>query len=354
MTKLLYILPEYKKDAHTHFSYIPTFLERLSSSLDVTLLVERGDIPVLAHIQSGRAGFFPILMARFKGHRRAYVHYSFKSAFFASVIFRSSGGTVFYWNCGLPWQYRRSFFREIFERLVYRMVSFVVTGTEGIADQYAKKYNISRQRVRVMPNWIDVGATREEGGGRREEIRAELGIQKGQKMVLFAHRLSPRKGAQYLPEIAKTLPADVALVIAGDGPLRGSLEGRAKREEWGTKTKFLGWVPHDHILSYMGVAEVFIMPSDEEGFPHVLLEAMALGVPFVATDVGGVSEIVPPSIKKTLIPKGDMRAFSARLAALLSLSDSEREVLILEMAEWVGRYDSRVVAKRFIEIIETP
>ena len=365
MKKLLYILPEYSREAHTHFSYIPGFLSHLASAFDITLLVERGELPTLGGVRSARANFFAIMRARFSGYRLCYVHYSFKSAFAASLVFRLTGGVVWYWNCGLPWHYRRSVLREAFERLVYRAVSYVVTGTERLADTYASEYGISRSKVLVMPNWIDtksiqysVSRLRLTSDGQAsiqgEEIRKKLDVLENQKIVLFAHRLSPRKGAQYLPDIAKRLPDDALLVIAGDGPLRQSIEFCVLRFALREKVKFLGWQAHERVLELMAAADAFIMPSDEEGFPHVLLEAMALGVPFVATDVGGVPEIIPSSLKPSLVLPGDMEGFSKRLSEALSLSPETRKERAAEMRAWVSRYDISTVAERFIELVTNP
>ena len=344
--RLLYILPEYKKDTHTHFSYIPDFLTLLSNTFEIRLLVEKGEVPQISGLHSRRASILSIIGARLSGYRICYVHYSFGSAFVASIVFRITGGKVFYWNCGLPWEYSRPFLRDRFERLVYQLVSFVVTGTQGLAHRYAKEYHLRESKVLVMPNWIDVeGVQRTTSRVPKEEIRKQIGIVENQQMVLFAHRLSPRKGAHYLLEIAKHLPDGVVLTAVGDGPVRVRLEGKKN-------IIVAGWQPHAQVLSHMASSAVFIMPSDEEGFPHVLLEAMALGIPFVATNVGGVAEIVPRSFVSQLISKGDMAAFSSRLSQVLSLSPSEKAGMVREMREWVRQYDSHTVAKIFSTMIE--
>src|SRR3989344_5241195 len=138
--RLLYILPEYKKDTHTHFSYIPDFLTLLSNTFEIRLLVEKGEVPQISGLHSRRASILSIIRARLSGYKICYIHYSFGSAFVASIVFRITGGKVFYWNCGLPWEYPRPFFRDAFQRMVYRLVSFVVTGTEKLADAYAREY----------------------------------------------------------------------------------------------------------------------------------------------------------------------------------------------------------------------
>jgi glycosyltransferase involved in cell wall biosynthesis len=364
MTKLLYVLPEYVSGAHTHFSYIPLLLERVATSLDIMLVVEKGQRPDIAGVKRIAncismpfAKFFHltfhILRARIMGYRVCYVHYSFGAAFIASIIFRLSGGRVLYWNCGLPWLYTRSFVRDAFERVVYKIVSDVVTGTERLAEKYAEVYGIPIMKVRVMPNWIDVKkVSGEQLAVGKEETRDEIGIKNNHKMVLFAHRLSERKGAQYLPDIARRLPNDTVLVVVGDGPLKNGLMLRAKNDE-ALKKRFIfvGWLPHDKVLQYMAASNLFIMPSDEEGFPHVLLEAMALSVPFVATDVGGVAEIVPPGVRSALVPKGDIKRFSEEISKVLTSSAYMNDDGKQETRRWVEKYDIGPVSERFIHLV---
>jgi glycosyltransferase involved in cell wall biosynthesis len=262
-----------------------------------------------------------------------------------------SGGHVLYWNCGLPWEYSRSFHREFFERAVYLMVSYVVTGTEGLADRYAEEYALPRKKVLVMPNWIDTEETARIVYAKNEhDVRETYGVPNG-PYVLFAHRLSERKGAQYIPEIYSLMPASTALVVAGDGPLRTRIKKQSVKEGGRDNIVFTGWVPHDDVLRLMKYAAAFIMPSDEEGFPHVVLEAMALGTQFVATSVGGVPEIVPRGIEGDLVPKGDMEKFNDELGRVLFMTEEMREMFGRETAAWVEQYDVKLVAKRFEELI---
>ncbi len=274
------------------------------------------------------------------------------SAFIASLIFRTTGGRVLYWNCGLPWLYERSIVREVFEGMVYKMVTHVVTGTEKLADHYAEQYLIPRSKVLVMPNWIDVRQTRSLAETEnRERAREKIGIPKNAAIILFAHRLSKRKGAHYLPDIARNLPENSYLIVLGDGPLRIDIERDIEQAGAAKTVRFFGWQPHDSVIKFMSIADVFIMPSDEEGFPHVLLEAMALGMRFVVSGVGGVPEIVPEVAQSMVIPKGDVHGFSQGITLLLGLPQPLLDVWSSETELAARRYGIERVAGRFIEIV---
>ncbi len=115
------------------------------------------------------------------------------------------------------------------------------------------------------------------------------------KTILFVGRLHPVKGVQYLIEamaITHQEMPDVKLIIVGEGIEREKLEGLTKQLDLKGCIQFVGRVPQEKIPLFMQQADIFVLPSLAEGFPNVLLEAMACGLPIVATRVGGIPEII--------------------------------------------------------------
>lgn len=376
-SKLCFIIPEYNRATPTHFSYLYDFIEKISEELDIFLIAEKGggeplkgvnrfyiqkfNWPILRIIENEIA----IEWARWLGYKIFYVHYSFLSAYNAAWVARFTGGKVFYWNCGEPWKYKHSFLRAFFERLVYQLIHFLVTGTEGLKKKYAERYGLRLEKILVIPNYIDTSKLSSSSstsgvlpstpdvfpsGG--PELKNKLNI-KSEKVILFVHRLSKRKGAHYLPEILNELrDENVVIIIIGDGPERENLESRIKNYELWDKAHFLGWVPQKDLTDYYAVADVFIMPSDEEGFPHVLLESMAYGVSFVAFDVGGVREIIPSETLNFVVESGNVKLFTEKIKGILSMSDGEKTKLKSALSNHVLRYDISFAVKRLIEIIK--
>src|SRR3989338_6626259 len=340
--KLCYILPEYDKKTATHFAHLFDFIGELSNEFELIVIIERAsegakDIYFgTAKIEVVKSRFLPLRIietairlkkARFSGYSDFYVHYSFLSAFIASLIVRIFGGRVYYWNCGEPWKYRRNIFRDIFEKFTYKIITYLVTGTESLKKEYAKHYGLPPEKIKVMPNWINLQKFRimnyELG---IKELKEKLSIKEGEKIILFAHRLSRRKGAHYLPEIIKAFRDEkVVFVIIGDGPERENLELRIKNYELGKKVRLLGWLPNKELPFYYSIADIFLMPSEEEGFPRVLLEAMAMKVPFVASDVGGVKEIIPIELGGFICLIGEIDCFVSKIKNLLQKKREEIE-----------------------------
>ncbi len=366
MSKLCVVVPEYRADTPTHFGYFIPFFDVIRQDFDLSIIAERGQNS-FSHINPQyvlsiqRFHFFPLraieiffllFFIRLRGTKDFYVHYSFLAAFVASFIVRICGGRVFYWNCGMPWQYTRSRIRSFFERLVYRSITYFVTGTEGLAREYAAYYKIPIERIKVMPNWIDIEKIKNQKSNLKvSELRNNLRIGENQKVALFVHRLSKRKGAHYLPEIIRGFKDEnVVFLIAGDGPERESLTLQVSSLKLENNVRFLGNIPNNQLPNYYSLADVFLMPSEEEGFPHVLLEAMASCVPFVAFDVGGVKEIAGPTLGRFVVSVGDVPRLSSEMRKILTAPQAELQTVMDAEAERVRIFDLPLVKQRFIEL----
>lgn len=345
MQKLIYILPEYNLKTDTHFYYNYELLERIRGRVKLFLIVERGSRPkgFYGYRQifrwaplRGLELFVLIGVLRLCGYKTTWTHYSFFGAILAPFFTKS-----FYWNCGMPWLYTRGRTEEYFFQLALRR-SMLVTGTEGMKSMYTSKYHLKQKKAYVLPNWINIQRF-EHWRGRREEARHKLGIARSAKVVLFIHHLSKRKGANMLMPTAQYFDndTDVLFLVAGQGPLEAAIHGGNIRKE--------GAVPQADIPLYLAAADVFFMPSEEEGFPHVLLEAMAMELPIVASDVGGVSEIVPPEAKEYVLPQ-NATAFAEKIQFLLD--DPARARVVAQAGKrWVEKFSIEKIQENFLELI---
>jgi glycosyltransferase involved in cell wall biosynthesis len=290
--------------------------------------------------------------ARLRGYRVQYVHYSFSAAFWSSIITRASGGKTYYWNAGLPWLYQRPRHRELFERLVYKMIGRLVTGADAIVTGYAEYYGISKDKIIVIPNWIDGEEVKSKVSEvDRAAFRSELNIPHNAPVVLFVHRLAKRKGAHLLPEVLSALPPQTVFVVVGDGPERENIVREFERRGLSERVRMEGAVAQSAVINYFAIADVFLLPSEEEGCPHVILEALAAGVPYAAFAVGGVREMTPKKLLPYVAEAGDTKALITATNNLISLSGIARKELISEEYEWVKRYSKEEILKRFSELV---
>jgi len=149
-------------------------------------------------------------------------------------------------------------------------------------------------------------------------LPAPLGGTTAERIVGCAGRLLPLKGLVYLLRAIASLRAEFAnlvLEIAGSGPERATLEREVQRLGLSDGVRFLGWV--EELAPVLARWEVFVLPSLEEGFGIAALEAMAAGLPVVASAVGGIPELVEDGRTGWLVPPADPRALAERLRALL-------------------------------------
>ena len=144
-------------------------------------------------------------------------------------------------------------------------------------------------------------------------------------LLLAAGRIESQKRFDRLLEIAALLlPSQPRLrvLIAGEGPLRAELEAEAQSARPGARVQCIGFLPD--FAAVAGDADLFLLTSDDEGTPNVLLEAMAAGVACVAFGVGAVPEILTGALAANVILPGDTAAMAARAALLLQRPGAAR------------------------------
>ena len=271
-------------------------------------------------------------LARMRGIKTFYVHYSYTGVIAASIVVRLLGGRVFYWSCSLYKEFRpgagaslpervRQRLNEWMLELSVRVCTHLVTGTPRVAEYYVRHVGIPPQKIRLLPNFTDVDRFRSVT---RMDARKKLNLPASRKVALFLHRIAPRKGAHFLPEIARRVVKEagpVTFLVAGGGPYLEELRRRVEAEKLSAFFDFRGWVPNKDVPDYFRAADLYLMPSEEEGFPRVLLEAMAAGCPFIAFDVGGVRDILPKSMAGCMVERCDVRVFARKSAKALGDPD---------------------------------
>lgn len=374
--KLCYILPQYDLNISEHFFHIYELIDDISRSMDVFLIIEKAVKPVVfkavvniyvLRFASSGFGLFERLVIftvmRLRGYSTFYVHQSYSSAIAAALVTRLLGGQTFYWHCGLKKDYmsrwalnwsaiKAKVLDDYAFLFAIRMVQFLVTGSETMRNYYIDNFGLSCDKIKIMPNWVNLKRFKVDAFDKKQ-LRRELSLETDSKVVLFVHWLSPRKGAQYLVKIAEEVThtiSEARFLIVGDGPYRETLKREIEESDLKKPFRMVGSIPNFEIPKYYAVADLFIMPSEEEGFPRVLLEAMAMGVPFVANDVGGVRDILTERQLEFITPIGDVNAFSQRVIDILN-NDKLRNNLKAEGFAKVTEFDKHAVAEMFADMI---
>jgi glycosyltransferase involved in cell wall biosynthesis len=210
--------------------------------------------------------------------------------------------------------YLPDWFTKLTAKGILRNASAVIALTEHMKGAMQALCN---RDVIVVPNGINLNENAEREGG-------DPG-----KKILFVGRLHPVKGTQYLlgamKIIHQKLP-EAKLVLVGDGEEREHLETLTDNLGIRECVEFAGRVPHERVEGYMNQAEVFVLSSLSEGFPVTILEAMACGLPVVATRVGGVPDIIEDGTNGYLVDAMNQEQMAEALLKLLQDEQLRKEM----------------------------
>ncbi|HUE74132.1 MAG TPA: glycosyltransferase [Pirellulaceae bacterium] len=199
------------------------------------------------------------------------------------------------------------------ERALASRGSGVVCVSQSVADFCRQKHKFPAGKLVVIPNGIDA-----DDVSRTVPIDPEmLGIPAGRKLLTFIGRLDRQKDPGWLLKIAQTaLPQlpDHDLVIVGEGPLRRGIEESIAASPHADRLHLVGW--RGDALSVLAESQMLLLTSQHEGMPNVVLEAMALGKPVMASRVEGVVELLGPAAVEQTAAWRDTEVFVQQLVAL--------------------------------------
>jgi glycosyltransferase involved in cell wall biosynthesis len=360
--RLTYIFNYLSADDAHHFVHIPNLLremEKLGWTID--LISERGGegqaevlgrtVTYLSRTKKlERLVNLARTLFRMRRHggRLVFVRISKFAALGSAILGRIFGWRTIYWLSGAVEDFNRR--KGLTGRLefagmwlLFRLVDRLATGPEALVEYYRHLYGLPESKILLLYNDIEIGAGRIAHGASSGELR-----------VLTVHRLSPvRESHRYFPAIIEALGnafaetrLPIVLDVCGDGPERPELETLAVDPPEGVTVRFHGSVPQRELGGFYAGATIFAMPSYREGFPRVIIEAMAHGLPIVATDAGGTRDLNGPAEQPFVVDRDDARAFGKALERLLS-SPAEREVLATENLAVVKRFSTPQVARMY-------
>ncbi|MGB9614665.1 MAG: glycosyltransferase family 4 protein, partial [Fervidobacterium sp.] len=194
----------------------------------------------------------------------------------------------------------------------------------------AKKLGLSSEKTEIIPNGIDINEINNYVKVLEpEKIKEKYGIKKDKKVILYVGRLVKVKRVEIIIYIIRELlnrNLNVVGLIVGDGPQRFNLEKKAKFLGLKHSIIFTGYLKEEEKYECYSIADLFILPSISEGLPTVLLEAASFGLPIVATNTGGVTDIVIHGKTGFLVNSWDYDQYAKYAGLLLIEQDLARKV----------------------------
>ncbi|MDP2696272.1 MAG: glycosyltransferase family 4 protein [bacterium] len=201
----------------------------------------------------------------------------------------------------------------------------IIVNAAAIKDGF-KKLWISQKKIIVIYNGINERFFENPTAQDRSQLRQSLGIGDDEVVLICIASLNNKKGYQYLLEAFRDIglyyKKGVALLIVGDGPERTKLEVQVMRYKLDDRVRFLG--NRGDVRELLTAADVFILTSLWEGMPNAMLEAMATGLPVIATAVGGIVEIVDNGKNGLLVNPRNSMEISKAMAELIAAPGKRR------------------------------
>ena len=235
---------------------------------------------------------------------------------------------------------------------IYKTISFfikhiwnksvaVVANSKGLKNLAHK--TDSKQEIGVIYNGIDI-----------DEFKADTLIKEEGKIYLTvgATRVTTRKGIDYLIEAVDLLKEkfpNIFLEIMGEGDAKNDLENKTKNLGLEKKVKFLGRVPREKTFSYYQKADIFVLPSLNEGMSNAMLEALSSGLPIVATNTGGADELVRDGVNGSIVKMKDARDLAEKLEKIISNKEL-REQMGRESRKIAEKMSWEKVAKQYVNL----
>lgn len=223
-------------------------------------------------------------------------------------------------------------------RLTNRLVDQMTIVSQAAAERFVSDGIIPRELLRVIPNGLDLEPFQRVSPAARESLRLSRGLQ-GKFLWLAVGRFEIGKDYGTMLRafaVVRRQHADTALLLVGRGSLQPQFEALANSLSLGSDVWFLGM--REDVPELMPAADGYVMSSAWEGMPIVLLEAAAAGLPIVATEVGGNSEIVRRGESGLLVPPCNPDALAQAMMALMELPEAQRRSMGESGRERVGTH----------------
>lgn len=319
--------------------------------------------PVLA-LDASRAGiakalrFDPAALQRLVSLLRGYrpdiivAHGADTLKYAALARLVSRRGYLVYRNIGIASHWAGSRLKTRLNGVLVRRFDRVISVGEVARQDFDRTYGLPGFKTVAIPNGVDVEPfTQLELPLVRQRVRAELGLTQDEHVAIAVGSLTVEKNPTELLKVVASLATrgmGCRLLLVGDGPLRETLAKEASSLGIGGRVVLLG--PRSDVSSLMAAADLLLLASRTEGMPAALIEAGLAGLPVVAHNVGGVSEIVEKDITGFLVEPGDRESFQNAVMALLQSPQRRAIMGTLARQRYLHKFDIRTVARQYEQV----
>jgi glycosyltransferase involved in cell wall biosynthesis len=216
------------------------------------------------------------------------------------------------------------------------------------------RFNLSSPKLLVVPNGVQTPGTAEAGHKDwRQNKRLLLNLAPQDLVITYVANLRPVKGHQILLEAFRLViqeHSNLKLLLVGDGPLLGRLETQCHAAGMQTRVLFLG--ARDDVAELLAITDVFVSSSFSETISMAIMEAMSMGKPIVATNVGGNDELIETGIHGLLVPSGSAQELATAIATLLKDGQYAARLGLAAKAKVKDCFSAELMARRYARLYQ--
>ncbi|MBI5134452.1 MAG: glycosyltransferase family 4 protein [Candidatus Taylorbacteria bacterium] len=206
----------------------------------------------------------------------------------------------------------------------------------------------------VVPNGVDVEAfTKDVSDAEIDALRREFGVLEQETLMVTASRLVRKNGVWDIIRSLSYLPPETKLLVLGTGELESDLKEKTKELGLESRVIFKGFVPHRELPRYLKASDIFARPSLSEGFGNAFIEAMAAGIPVIATPVGGIVDFLRDKETGLFCEVGSSEDIARKALIYMNDRDLRDEIVDNALHMVVDHYDWKGVAKGMQDVLES-
>ena len=191
----------------------------------------------------------------------------------------------------------------------------------------------------LIPNGVDIKSFTKEVGERvKSDLKMRLDKKEGDVFLVTSGRLAHKNGVDDVISALSLLPKNISFVVVGKGEQGSRLQTQANELGVSDRVKFLGFLPYEEIPKYLSVCDIFIRASRSEGFGNSFIEAMAAGIPVIATPVGGIPDFIDDRETGVFCSPDNPQSIAIAVSAILNDSTLKQRIVEKARSRVIERY----------------
>ncbi len=223
-----------------------------------------------------------------------------------------------------------------------KLTDAVITCSDEVTNSIIEHLKVPKEKVYTILNGVDTDLFNPEID--TLSLKRELDIPEESKIISCVTRLKKEKGIHTLLKSFQkitTQKPDIFLIIVGSGNYQDELKKLSKKLNIENKVKFVGEITHENLPQYYAFSDIFVLPTlAKEGLPWTVIEAMSCGKPVIASEIGGIPQMIKDGINGLLVEPGNVKKLTEKISFLLDnketrekLSKNAREFVVKNLSQ---------------------